>query len=255
MKLIDSHAHIDAAEFDGDRAEVMQRASDSGIDGIVVIGSGASVGEAQRAVDLAESAPGLWATVGIHPHHVGAMNDEWLDELGALGRRPAVVGIGETGLDYHYDSAPRDVQAARFSQFVALAAKLGKPVICHIRDAHADARRILAEARAGAVIHCFTGGPQDAAAYVEMGFAISFSGIVTFRNAGDIRAAVGVVPLDKILLETDCPYLAPVPMRGKRNEPSFLVHTAQVVADVLGIDVADLAAQTVANTRQVLALT
>jgi TatD DNase family protein len=255
MTFIDSHAHIDAPEFDADRDQVVDRAHAAGVTGIVVVGAGENVAIARRAVALAESRSQLWATVGIHPHNVAAMRDEWLDELRALAQRSSVVAVGETGLDYHYDTSPRDVQRARFSEFIELAAAVGKPVVCHIRDAHDDARRLLAAARTPAIIHCFTGTPDDAASYVEMGFSVSFSGIITFRNAEPIRAAVCRVPADRILIETDCPFLAPAPNRGRRNEPAFLVHTAAVVAHEAGLTTAELGTQTSANTRQVLSLT
>jgi TatD DNase family protein len=177
--------------------------------------------------------------------------------------------VGETGLDYHYDLSPRDIQRQRFGELIDLAAEVGKPVVCHIRDgdgdgdprAHDDARRILTEHgildRVGGIVHCFTGTPEDAAAYVALGMYVSFSGIVTFKGASaePIRQAVRAVPPDRLLIETDCPYLAPVPMRGKRNEPAFLVHTAAVVAREAGMSVEELARRTVANTRSLLSLT
>ena len=199
--------------------------------------------------------PGLSASVGIHPHHAAAIQPAWWDRLRELAREPGVVAVGETGLDYHYDSAPRDVQRARFADFVDLAVEVGKPVVCHIRDAHDDALAILAGCPVTAIIHCFTGGPDDARRYVALGAVLSFSGISTFRNADPIRAAARLVPADQILLETDCPYLAPVPNRGKRNEPAFLVHTAELIARERGISVAELAAATTANARRVLVLT
>jgi len=167
------------------------------------------------------------------------------------------VAIGETGLDYYYDHSPRQLQKDVFARFIDLARRVGKPVVCHIRDAHEDARRVLIEGRAaelGVVIHCFTGTPEDAAAYVAMGCHISFSGIATYKTAEPIRQAIALVPPDRILIETDCPYLAPVPKRGKRNEPSFLVHTAEVVAKAAGLSLEDLARYTVANTCSVFRL-
>jgi TatD DNase family protein len=171
-----------------------------------------------------------------------------------LAPHPRVVAIGETGLDFYYDHSDRAAQADVFRRFIGLARRVGKPVVCHIRDAHEEARAILAAEGAmevGGVIHCFTGTPDDAAAYVAMGFHVSFSGIVTYKTAQPIRDAVRQVPLDRILIETDCPYLAPVPKRGKRNEPAFVVHTAEVVAREAGVPVADLAAATVANTARI----
>jgi TatD DNase family protein len=172
-----------------------------------------------------------------------------------------VVAIGETGLDYYYDHSPREEQRAAFARHIEIARAVGKPVVCHVRDAHREAHDMLAEAGVGrglgGVIHCFTGTPEDAEAYVAMGFHISFSGIVTFRgkSAEPIRQAVKKVPLDRILIETDCPFLAPMPMRGKRNEPAYVVHTAGVVAEQAGVSLADLAAASTRNATSLFALT
>jgi TatD DNase family protein len=260
IELVDSHAHLDGPEFDGDRAEVLARARAAGVRQIVCVGAGADLATAERAVALAEREPDVWATVGIHPHDVARMEPGWWDAITALARRPRVVAIGETGLDYHYDLSPRDLQRAAFARFVAMAHEVGKPVVCHSRDAPEDSRAILAEgqaARLGGVIHCFTGTPEDAEAYVAMGFHVSFSGIVTFRgkSAEPIRAAVARVPLDRILVETDCPFLAPMPLRGTRNEPAYVVHTAAVVAAAAGVEPAVLAAASTRNARALFGLT
>lgn len=255
--LTDSHAHVDGADFDADRAAVLARARAAGVRRIVVIGAVGDPTSGERAVALAEADPDVFATVATHPHDVDRMTDAWWDVHARFARHPRVVAIGETGLDFYYQHSARDAQAAAFRRFVALAREVGKPVVCHIRDAHAEARAILAETAApelGVVIHCFTGTPEDAAAYVELGCHVSFSGIVTYKNAQPIRDAVRRVPLDRILIETDCPYLAPVPMRGRRNEPAFVVHTAAVVAAEAGVTVEELARATVANTDRVLRL-
>jgi TatD DNase family protein len=251
LELFDSHAHVDGPEFDADRTEVLARARAAGVQRMIVIGAVGDPGSADRAVALAESDPDIWATVATHPHDVEKMTDDWWAVHERLASHPRVVAIGETGLDYYYDHSPRQAQQDAFRRFVALARSVGKPVVCHIRDAHDDARAILAEtgaAELGGIIHCFTGTPDDAAAYVAMGFHVSFSGIVTYKTAQPIRDAVSRVPLDRILLETDCPYLAPVPMRGRRNEPAYVVHTARVVAAAAGVAEEDLARATVANT-------
>ncbi len=253
-ELFDSHAHVDGPEFDGDRDEVLARARAAGVRRIVVIGAVGDPSSAERAVALAERDPDIWATVGTHPHDVERMTDEWWAVHERLAVHPRVVGIGETGLDFHYDHSPRDTQRAAFARFVELARRVGKPVVCHIRDAHEEAREVLRAtdaAEVGGIIHCFTGNPDDAAAYVELGFHVSFSGIITYKTAQGIRDAVKRVPLDRILIETDCPYLAPVPMRGRRNEPGFVVHTAKIVAECAGVSVAELAAATVASTRAI----
>ena len=254
LELTDSHAHVDGPEFDADRDAVLTRARAAGVKRIVVIGAVGDIASAQRAVDLAERDPDVFATVATHPHDAGQLTDAWWQVHERLARHPRVVAIGETGLDFFYAHGPRDAQAVAFRRFVALARAVGKPVVCHVRDAHAEARAILAEtgaAEVGGIIHCFTGTPDDAAAYVELGFHVSFSGIVTYKTAQPIRDAVRRVPLARILIETDCPYLAPIPQRGKRNEPAFVVHTAEVVAREAGVPLAELAAATVANTARI----
>jgi TatD DNase family protein len=225
---------------------------------IICVGAAGDLATAERTVALAEREPGLFATVGVHPHDAAVMTDDWWPALRALARRDCVVGVGETGLDYYYDHSPRGAQQQRFREFVALARELGKPIVCHVRDAHPDAKRILDDTRAaelGAVIHCFTGTPDDARDYAAMGCYVSFSGITTFKSAAPIRAAVREVPLERILIETDCPYLAPTPHRGKRNEPAFVARTAAVVAEAAGVPMSELAAATVANTRRLFRLT
>ena len=258
--MIDSHCHIDGDEFDGDRAEVLARARAAGVSPLVVVGTGATLAAIRRAPQLAEREPDVFAAVGVHPHDAARFPDGEWDELEALARSPRVVAIGETGLDYYYDTAPRPAQDAAFRRQVRLARALGKPVVCHVRDAHAEALALLNEegaAEVGAVIHCFTGNAEDATAYVSAGFHISFSGIVTFKGASaePIREAARVVPHDRILLETDAPYLAPVPRRGKRNEPSYLPHTAEVVAACVGLSAAELGERAAHNTREFFRLT
>lgn len=255
--FIDSHAHIDGPEFDSDREAVLERARAAGLCDIIVIGSAGDLATCRRAIALAESDPHLYAAVAIHPHDAAAIEPDFWPELATLAAHPSVVAVGETGLDYHYDHSPRDVQQDAFRRFIALAHEVKKPVVCHIRDAHADAQQILADTGAatlGVIIHCFTGTPADAEIYADMGCYVSFSGIATFKSAGDIRAAVKKVPHHRLLLETDCPYLAPIPMRGKRNEPAFLVHTAEVIAAEAGLSVTALGEATTANTRRVFRL-
>ncbi len=257
LELFDSHAHVDGPEFDADRDVVLARARAAGVRRIVVIGAVGEPSSAERAVALAERDPDIWATVATHPHDVEKMTEAWWATHERLASHPRVVAIGETGLDFYYDHSPRQAQAVAFARFIDLARRVGKPVVCHIRDAHAEARDILRAERAGelgGIIHCFTGTPDDAAAYVELGFHVSFSGIVTYKTAQPIRDAVRRVPLDRILIETDCPYLAPLPMRGKRNEPGYVVHTARVVAECAQVSLAELARATVANTCTVFRL-
>ncbi len=270
IELLDSHAHVDGPEFDADRAEVLARARAAGVKRIVVIGAVGDPTSAERAVALAEQDPDVFATVATHPHDVEKMTPQWWATHERLARHPRVVAIGETGLDYYYDHSPREQQQAAFRRFVELARSVDKPVVCHIRsqkedatrapggaDAHEDARAILRELDApalGCVIHCFTGTPADAEAYAAMGCYVSFSGIVTYKTAQPLRDAVGKVPRERLMIETDCPYLAPVPKRGKRNEPAFVVHTAEVVAGAAGMNFEELARITTANAARVYRL-
>jgi TatD DNase family protein len=250
--LIDSHCHLDFDSFGDDRAEVLARARAQGIVTFVCIGSGSDLAAARSSVALAAAQPDVFATVGIHPHDVAKMNETDWQELERLATAARVVGVGETGLDYYYDHSPRQVQQAAFRRFLQLAHRAHQPVVCHIRDAHADALAILREegvpARGG-VIHCFTGGPADAEAYLDLGLYLSFSGIITFKTAGDIRAAATLAPLDRILVETDAPYLAPIPHRGKRNEPAFMPRTVEAVAACKQVDFAAIARATTHNAR------
>jgi len=253
--LIDSHAHVDGKEFDDDRDAVLGRARAAGVQRIIVIGAVGDPDSADRAVALADRDPEIWATVATHPHDVARMTPDWWAVHERLARHPRVVAIGETGLDYYYDHSPRDVQQAAFARFLALARAADKPVVCHIRDAHDDARAILAQGGVTAcVIHCFTGTPDDARAYAELGYYVSFSGIVTYKTAQSLRDAVALVPRDRLLIETDCPYLAPIPRRGKRNEPAFLTHTAEVVARCSGMSFEELAEVTSQNACRVFRL-
>jgi TatD DNase family protein len=271
-ELFDSHAHVDGPEFDADRDAVMARARDAGVKRIVVIGAVGDPTSAERAVALAERDPDVWATVATHPHDVKGLTPAWWATHERLARHPRVVAIGETGLDYYYDHSPHDQQQAAFVKFIELAHAVHKPVVCHIRsgrddasaregtgpDAHEDARAILRTGRAmelGCVIHCFTGTPDDARAYAEMGCYVSFSGIVTYKTAQGLRDAVPLVPRDRLLIETDCPYLAPLPMRGRRNEPAWVRHTAEVVARCAGLSFDELAQITTENANRVYRLT
>lgn len=260
MNFIDSHCHVDTAAFDEDREAVLQRAADAGISELIVVGASGNLAQAQATVAFAEGREGIYASVGVHPHEAEKLDSSWWPALCELAARPDVVAVGETGLDYFYDNCPKQTQSDRFIDHIELAISLGKPLICHIRDAHDDAIEILAKHAAGkceVIIHCFTGTPKDAQRYVDMKFAISFSGIVTFKGkaAKPVRDSVALVPKDLLLIETDSPYLAPVPMRGKRNEPAFMLETAKVVAECSGLELSELAEITTKNTRRLFALT
>jgi TatD DNase family protein len=257
LQWFDSHAHVDGPEFEADRSEVLARARAAGVSHMISIGAVGDPSSAHRSVALAESDDRIWATVATHPHDVEKMTSDWWAVHEQLSVHPRVVAIGETGLDYYYDHSPRQLQRDTFVKFIELAGRVGKPVVCHIRDAHDDAIAVLQETGAaalGVIIHCFTGTVDDAARYAAMGCYVSFSGIVTYKTAQPIRDAVAQVPHNRILLETDCPYLAPIPKRGRRNEPSFVIHTAEVVAQAADLTLEALSTQTFSNTYEAFKL-
>jgi TatD DNase family protein len=245
--LVDSHCHLDFADFGPELTTVLERARGAGVRWFVTIGSGRGTESAPDAVALAHAVPDVVASVGIHPHDAILATDPELDALRALAKDPRVVAIGEIGLDYHYDHSPREVQRESFRKMVQLAREADKPIVIHTRNAPEDTLAILREEGArdvGGVIHCFSEDAQFAREAMDLGFDISFSGIVTFKKADDLRAAAKTVPLDRMMIETDSPYLAPLPYRGKRNEPSYLERTAEHLAATLGIAVDELRART-----------
>jgi TatD DNase family protein len=263
MGLIDSHCHLEAKDFrapDGsdERPAVLARARAAGVEGFVCVGSGAGLDEVRTAVAMAEAHGDIWAAVGIHPHDAARIPDGALVEIERLAAaHPRVVAVGETGLDYHYKHSSPESQQEALRQFIAIARRTRQPLSLHIRDAHADAARILTDEGArdvGGVIHCFTGELAHARAYVELGFHISLSGVVTFKSADAIREAAAWAPLERLLVETDCPFLAPVPLRGKRNEPAYVTHTAATVASLRGLDPLDFAEATTRNARRLFRL-
>lgn len=247
--LVDSHCHLDFENFDEDRAETIQRAIDAGVGTMVTICTRLSRFAEIRAI--ARSHDRIWCSVGIHPHQVAEEERAKTDQLVALSADPKVVGIGETGLDYFYDTSPRDEQITSFRAHIAAARETGLPLIVHTRDADDDMAKILTEEYANGaypgVLHCFASGRKVAEAALEIGFYISMSGILTFRNAEDIREIIRDVPLDRLLVETDSPFLAPIPNRGKRNEPSFVVHTAEKAAEIKGVEPDEMATATTDN--------
>jgi TatD DNase family protein len=255
--MIDSHCHLDFSEYGPDRPEVLARARQAGVSAMVCIGSGGDMAFARNATALADAETDIYAAVGIHPHDVAKMVDGNWEELAVLARRPRVVGVGETGLDYHYNHSPHQQQQAAYRRFIALARTVGLPVISHVRDAHTDAAAILDSEGArevGGVIHCFTGDVGDARRYLDLGHYLSFSGILTFKNATPIREAAAFAPVDRILVETDAPYLAPIPHRGKRNEPAFIVKTLETLASLRGVTVEAMDQTTTENTRRLFKL-
>jgi TatD DNase family protein len=250
--MIDSHCHLDQSYFGEERAAVLHRARQAGVTAFVCVGVGRGSAAAEEAAAIAAAEPDVFATVGVHPHDTALATEEHWATYERLARAPRVVGIGETGLDYHYEHAPREMQQGAYRRSIGLARAAGLPVVSHVRDAHADAAAILGEEAAGlpGVIHCFTGGVAEARAYLDLGQLLSFSGIVTFKNAGNVREAAAFAPVDRILVETDAPYLAPIPHRGKRNEPAYLGETLKVLAELRGITADELDAATSENTRK-----
>jgi TatD DNase family protein len=252
--LIDSHAHLDDARFDADRDGVLQRAWEAGVRKILTIGNGSGPDQMGCGIPIAEAHEWIYTSVGVHPHDASQVEERHYVLMEKLSGNPRVIAVGETGLDYFYDNSPRDVQREVFRQQLRVAKKLELPVIIHTRDADEDTERIVGEeAPPLGVIHCFTSTGKLADFALEIGFTISFSGIVTFPKSKPLAEIARRIPLDRILVETDCPYLAPVPHRGKRNEPLYVVDTARFVAALRGISVAAFAEQTAANFDRVFA--
>jgi TatD DNase family protein len=247
--FIDSHAHLDVPNYDADRAEVIDRARRSGVEMILEIcGSDIAKGSLDVGLKLAEEYPFIYAAVGAHPHEASLYDDNLERKLLSMSDHEKVIGWGEIGLDYHYDHSPRDAQRRVFRRQLRLALERRLPAIIHTREAEDDTIQILredwAEAGGGAIggiIHCFTGTQRLADAAIEMGFHISFSGVVTFKNAAALRDVARSVPMERLLVETDCPYLAPLPHRGKRNEPAFVRETAAKLAELKGVGVEGIA--------------
>lgn len=252
MLLIDSHCHLEIPDFGDERDAVIERARAAGVHQFVAVGSGRDLSHVENAVALAEQHGDIHAAIGIHPHDAVGLTDEMLSAIERLAcEHPRVVAVGETGLDYHYDHSSPEVQQAAFRRFIAIARRAQKTLTLHIRDAHADARRILVEeggTDVPVVVHCFTGDKGEAREWLDLDAALSFSGILTFKSADAIRDAARFAPAERVLVETDCPYLAPVPYRGKRNEPAYITKTVECLAEVRGVSVGRVAEQTYANT-------
>lgn len=253
--LIDAHCHLDDFE---DPAAVIARARAVGVGHLIVNGLWRKAGDFGLALRLAGEHAEVSATAAIHPHDCAQASEEDWARLEELARDPAIVALGETGLDFHYNHSPPDRQRESFRRTIALARAVRKPLVVHVREADAEAAQLLREERAGEIggqIHCFSGDRAAARAYLELGFHISFSGILTFKSADEQREAARLTPADRLLVETDSPYLAPLPHRGKRNEPAFVVETARKLALVRGTDLAEVARQTTENARRLFSLT
>jgi TatD DNase family protein len=247
---IDTHAHLEMEAFDSDREEVLKRAAEAGLTAIVTVGT--TLTDCEKAVALARRYPPVYAAVGIHPHEVKGIDAETYDALRVLARQDKVVAIGEIGLDFFYNLSPQEVQLRRFAEQLDLAEELDMPVIIHDREAHAETLRILRlrKGRLRGVLHCFSGDQTMARECLEVGFYLSVAGPVTYRKADQLREVARNVPLDRLLIETDAPYLAPQPHRGKRNEPAYVVETAGCLAEIRGLPVGELIRLTAANARR-----
>ena len=254
LAIADSHCHLDPGYFPEGADPIVERAALAGVVGFVVIGVGRDLGPARDAVALARRAEDrVCASVGIHPHDAATWSEGVHEELRELARGPEVVAIGEIGLDYHYDHSPRDVQRDVFARLIGLARELRKPIVVHTRAAAEDTLALLEREGArdvGGVIHCFSEDWPFAMRALDLGFDLSFSGIVTFKSAHSVHDVAARAPVDRILVETDSPYLAPVPLRGKRCEPAHIVHTARRVAELRGTSVEDLCRATLSNTQR-----
>jgi TatD DNase family protein len=254
--LFDSHAHLDFGPAQGQVDQVLSQARDAGVRFVAAIGVGRDLDSLQAAADIALEHVDVCATAGIHPHDA-SLADGLLEPLRKVGARPEVVAIGEMGLDYHYMHSEREVQQAAFRAQVRIARDLKKPVVLHIREAHEDVMEILTSENVeevGGIVHCFSSGPAELQDYLALGLYISFSGIVTFPAAKSVREAARQTPADRLLVETDSPYLAPVPHRGKKNQPAYVVHTAQVLADLREESLETIATQTTQNAQTIYGL-
>lgn len=254
MDLIDSHAHLDFPQFDADRTEVLARACEAGVSTLLAIGSGPGPEKLDAALPFAEQHDWVYATVGIHPHEAKLAGDAHFERLDRLARHPRVIAWGEVGLDYHYDHSPRDVQERVFRRQLEQARSAKLPVIIHCREAWPDCLALLEQgwrsSGLGGILHCFSGTLDEAKKGIGMGFLVSFAGNLTFPKAQDLREVARVLPLDHLLIETDAPFLAPQPHRGKRNEPAYVAEVARTLANVRDLAPDEAAAATAANFRR-----
>ena len=249
MMLVDSHCHLDFPQFADQLDDVVDRASQAGVGAMVTIST--KVREFPKALSIAERYENIYCSVGTHPHYADQEPDVSVEELVKIAQHPKVVAIGEAGLDYHYDNAPRDAQAESFRMQIAAARKTELPLVIHTRDADDDTAEILetemAKGAFTAVLHCFTAGRRLAERGLDLGLYVSFSGVITFKNAEELRGIARDIPANRLLVETDSPFLAPAPMRGKPNEPAFVAHTASKLAELRGLNQKDIAQLTTAN--------
>lgn len=255
IKLIDSHAHLDFPDYANELDEVIKRAQDSGVSKIISVGT--TLDGSYSCLALAKKHPFIYSTAGIHPHDAKDVTDDCYKKIEALAREEKVIAIGEVGLDFHYEHSPRETQKEVFRQFIRLAKKTGLPLVVHTREAEEETLQILESEKAsevGGVIHCFSGSLDLAKKCLQMGFHISIPGIVTFKKASNVHEVVNMVPIEKMLIETDSPFLAPIPYRGKRNEPAYVKIVAEKVAELKGLSLEDVARITTLNTERLFAI-
>ncbi len=252
MHVIDTHTHLDFAQFDDDREATIERARQAGVISIVNVGT--NLASSRASVRLAEKYDFVYASVGIHPHDAQTADGGALDDLRSLAHHPKVVAIGEMGLDYYRDYSPRPIQRRAFRDQLTLASELGYPVVIHSRDAHDEAFATLRDWEGSGVLHTYAAGPERLAAAMEMGFLIGLSGPVTYRNAERLRDVARAVPLDRLLVETDCPYLTPEPHRGRRNEPAYVKHVAAAIAQAREQPISEIARATTENAQRLFKL-
>ncbi len=254
--FIESHCHLDDAQFEAERDAVVERALEAGIGMLLSIGTGDGPPDLEAGIRMAEAYPPVYASVGVHPHDASKASQETWVAMRRLAAHPKVLLLGEMGLDFHYDHSPRGVQLGVFRKQLEIAAELEMPVAIHTREAWRETvdciREVWAGAGSGGVFHCFSGGPAEAEEALALGFHLGIGGVLTFPKAADLRAAVAAAPLNRLLLETDAPYLAPVPLRGKRNEPAYLVHTARKLAEVKGLPLEDVRRATSGNFQEMV---
>ena len=252
--LVDSHCHLDDKRFSDDLDAVLDRAASAGVTRILTIGTGDGPPEIDRAVRLADRYPQVFASVGVHPHDAAKVGPRTYDDLRALASHPKVIAFGEIGLDYHYDFSPHEVQREVFIEQLGIAQAANLPITIHTREAWDDTMSILRENYAGpGVMHCFTGDPAQAREALALGFHLSYGGVLTFKTAESVRESARITPDDRLLVETDAPYLAPIPHRGRRNEPALMVETARRLAEVRQTTVEAIAALTTANFDRLFA--
>jgi TatD DNase family protein len=256
--LVDSHAHLDDSDFDADREAVIERARAAGLRYLLAVGGGTGPDNLETPIALAECRDWIYATVGVHPHEARHFAEHHAEQIRKLAQHPRVVAIGEIGLDYYYDHSPRETQKLVLIRQLELAREARLPIVIHCREAWADLREIIQanwkSSGLGGILHCFSGAGQEALKFLDWGFLVSFAGNVTYKKAESLREAARAIPLDRLLTETDCPYLAPVPHRGKRNEPAFVIEVARTLAALLNLSVEEIGEIVVRNFDRLFGL-